>query len=79
MSAPAIDTTLHKHIELENHIRDSITIESLSLDMGDFLREIASLFEPEDIFDKQTLEQWAEGAGYVLGPDTDYEEQRVRY
>lgn len=50
-----------------------------SLDSQVIIDWVTNNFDAEDIYPAEHLAQWAERAGYVLGPDSDEDEQRVRY
>jgi hypothetical protein len=50
-----------------------------SLDLEWLLAWIADNFDAEDVYSAEHLAAWAESAGYVLGPNEDEDEQRVRY
>lgn len=50
-----------------------------SLDIEWLFGWLEDQFEPDDVFSPQALAAWAESAGYVTGPNSDEDEQRVRY
>ena len=50
-----------------------------SLDPQVIIDWIVANFDAEDIYPAEHLAAWAERAGYVLGHDSDADEQRVRY
>jgi dissimilatory sulfite reductase (desulfoviridin) alpha/beta subunit len=51
----------------------------VSVDPQVIIDWVVNNFDAEDIYGEQHLAEWADRAGYVMGTDTDEEEQRVRY
>jgi len=62
--------------QITTAVKDSIEV---SLDVNWLLTWVTENFDAEDIYPPEHLAAWAERAGYVSAPDTDEEEQRVRY
>jgi hypothetical protein len=56
-----------------------LTGVEVSVDPQVIIDWVVNNFDAEDIYPPEHLAAWAERAGYVSAPDTDEEEQRVRY
>lgn len=48
------------HITLEKRIKDTLLIE-----VPEIIDVIAESCEPDEVFDKETLEEWAENNGFA--------------
>jgi len=71
---PFVKPTLEQ--ELTEVVKQGI---EFSLDAQVIIDWVVNNFDAEDIYSPEHLAAWAERAGYVSAPDTDEEEQRVRY
>ena len=54
-------TSTHEDADVEKFVAD----EFLSIDCGTLLQYIQDNFNPDEIFDKGELDEWAEENGYV--------------
>lgn len=62
--------------ELNDIVKQGVEV---SVDAQVIIDWIVNNYDAVDIYGDRHMANWAERAGYVLGPDTDEAEQRVRY
>lgn len=76
-----ISTTSYQDNRISSYLTDEFVEDILdgktskiSGDMTGLIELIADIFEPEDLFPRKTLEQWAESNEYITEDGCDCEE-----